>query len=262
MTSPQKSLARWFLPLLAVFSGAITLVFVGLAPDEPFPSTLLEGAFALVLAGVLFAVGYRNVTTTDLPETNARTVGLWTLAGFGLLAVMNVWFRFLEFVADGVEPQLAALTSLTAGTLGGALVGIFVARAHRHHAEREQALTDYHEIFEKVEDGIFIHDSETGEIIEANGQAAEMVGYTVEELEGTTVGKISADNPEFSQEQARRKMQQAVEEGSRQFDWLFERKDGSTLWVDVSLKRTTIGTESRHSGSLRGSQVAFVAPIQ
>jgi PAS domain S-box-containing protein len=125
------------------------------------------------------------------------------------------------------------------------VVGIAVARGHRRQAERERAPRDYKEIFEAVEDGIVLHDPETREIGEINGRGADILGYTVEELEGTPIGAISADDPDFSQEQAMAEMQRVQEGERRQFDWLVERKDGTTVWVEVSLRQSTIGGEDR-----------------
>ena len=244
--TPRTIVSRWFLPLLAVISAGVTLLFIGFVSDDPLVSALFQGAFALVLAGVLFVVGYRYFTTTPLSKTKARTVALWTLAGFGLFVTMNVWFRFQAFVSGApVEPEFAVSTSLTAGVLSGAVVGIAVARGHRRQAERERALADYREIFEQAEDGIVIHDPETREIAEINERGAEILGYPVEELEGTSIDAIYADDPDFSHEQAIERMQRALDGKPQQFDWLVERKDGTTVWVEVSLKRSTIGGEDR-----------------
>ena len=244
--TPRPILSRWFLPLLAVIAAGTTLLFIGFVSDDPLVSALFQGAFALVLAGVLFVVGYRYFTTTPLSKTKARTVALWTLAGFGLFVTMNVWFRFQAFVSGApVEPEFAVSTSLTAGVLSGAVVGIAVARGHRRQAERERALADYREIFEQAEDGIVIHDPETREIAEINERGAEILGYPVEELEGTSIDAIYADDPDFSHEQAIERMQRALDGKPQQFDWLVERKDGTTVWVEVSLKRSTIGGEDR-----------------
>lgn len=94
-------LSRWFHPLLAVLAGGVTLGFVAFDPDDAVLGALVEGGFALVLAGGLFVVSYRYFTTTNLPETGARTVALGTVAEVGLLAAMNVWFRFLEANREG-----------------------------------------------------------------------------------------------------------------------------------------------------------------
>jgi PAS domain S-box-containing protein len=92
---------------------------------------------------------------------------------------------------------------------------------------------------------LVISDSVTGEIVQTNERGTEILGYTAEELEGKSVEAISADDPEFNHEQAMEKMQAALEGEPQRFDWLVERKDGTTLWIEVSLKQTTIGDETR-----------------
>jgi len=251
MGSVRPGLSRWFLPFLGLLSGGVTLVFIVIDSDDPASESLLEGLLALVLAGGLIVVGYRFYTRTTLPDAYAWTVGLWALAGGGLLVGLSVWFLAVGFIVGEVEPQFAALTLLTAGVLGGTIVGIRTAVAHRRQAERVQALSDYEELFEKAEDGISIHDPSDGTILEINTRGAELYGYAPEELRGKPVEAITADDPRFDQEVVQQKLRQVLQGESQTFDWLAERKDGSTLWVEVSLKRTTLGEKTRLIAFLR-----------
>lgn len=245
MDSIRSTITYLLLPIIAAVLGGLTLVFVVIDPDDPFLIALLEGALALVMTGLLVWIGYQHVLTTDSGENEAWIIGKWTLAGVVILAILNIWFRFLNLIIGDVEVRFALTTSLAVGALGGALVGISLVRARLRHAEREQALADYEELFQKAEDGIFITDPESGTVLDVNQRGADLYGYTVEELEGMTIEAISADDPEFSQEQAFEKMQRAVDGQPQQFDWLGERKDGSHLWLEISLKRTSIGGKAR-----------------
>ncbi|ELY56541.1 HTR-like protein [Natronococcus amylolyticus DSM 10524] len=98
----------------------------------------------------------------------------------------------------------------------------------------------YEEIFHAVNEGILVHDIETGQILDANPTAESVYGYAIEELKQLTVGDFSVDSPEYSQEEALERIQHAVEQGESQFEWKIERKDGEQRLIDVNLKRVTI----------------------
>lgn len=240
MTFWTDRLSRWFLSLLGLFSGTATIGFIAINVDDPLHIAVVEGGFALVLAGGLILVGYRNYASTDIPETDARPVALGTAAGFGLLLVMNLWFRALESAFGPVEARFAAVTSLTAGMLGGALVGIAVARQRRAYVAREAALEDYRVIFEEVEDAILVHDAESFAIQDANQQAVEVTGYTVEEMQERGVMDIIAAHPEVGPEQAKRKLENRPDRETTWSEWPIVRKDGTERWLEVRLTDASV----------------------
>jgi PAS domain S-box-containing protein len=104
---------------------------------------------------------------------------------------------------------------------------------------------DYKKIFEKGEVGIALNDPETGTIGTVNDRYATLMGYSPGELQDKQIEEISAEDPSFNQSAAFEKIQRALEGERQQFDWLFERKDGSRFWGEVVLKRTKIGPEDR-----------------
>jgi PAS domain S-box-containing protein len=104
---------------------------------------------------------------------------------------------------------------------------------------------DYKKIFEKGEVGIALNDPETGTIGTVNDRYATLMGYSPGELQDKQIEEISAEDPSFNQSAAFEKIQRALEGERQQFDWLFERKDGSRFWGEVVLKRTEIGPKDR-----------------
>jgi len=104
---------------------------------------------------------------------------------------------------------------------------------------------DYNEIFEKAEVGIALNNPDTGTIGKVNERYAVLMGHGRDELQDMAIEEISADDPSFDQDAAMEKSQQALAGERKQFDWLFERKDGSRFWGEVILKRTMIGSQDR-----------------
>ncbi len=110
---------------------------------------------------------------------------------------------------------------------------------------RRYAESDYEEIFEKANDGIVLHDPDTGEILDVNRQRCEMLGYTRDELIGQPVSMFSIDEAPYTNEKARRRIQEALDGDPQVFEWIDETKDGERRPVEVHLKRTTIGGQER-----------------
>jgi len=99
---------------------------------------------------------------------------------------------------------------------------------------------DYLSIFNAVNDAIFIHDIETGNVIDVNLKACEMYGYTVDELKGP-LDIISYEPPPYSKADALQKIRLASSEGPQIFEWRARGKNGRSFWVEVNLKRAAVG---------------------
>jgi PAS domain S-box-containing protein len=156
---------------------------------------------------------------------------------------------------DGVQLGLiVAMDSkpLPETALVEALLKIFAVRAvaeiERVRAETalEASEASYRAIFEASEDTIFVHDWETGAILEANARAAEMFGYSVEQLRRATMAQLSAPEAEYSQERALERLAQARSQAAPlRFEWRGRHRDGHLLWLEVTLKAATLAGERR-----------------
>jgi PAS domain S-box-containing protein len=113
----------------------------------------------------------------------------------------------------------------------------------------EQALrkseASYREIFDSTTDAIVLHDADTGAILDVNRSMLEMFGYTRDEAVGLDIATLSAGTPPYTQEEAARRIRQAVEEGDQVFEWRARRRTGERFWVEVALRSTEIGGEGR-----------------
>jgi two-component system, cell cycle sensor histidine kinase and response regulator CckA len=120
--------------------------------------------------------------------------------------------------------------------------GFLIDVTKRKRAEEALKLseTTYREIFNAVNESIFIHDAETGAILDVNKTTLDMFGYSQDEIKAITVGDISAGDPHSSQEKAFSFIQKAASGEVQQFEWHCKRKDGSFFWAEASLKRGLI----------------------
>ncbi|MEP7236577.1 MAG: PAS domain S-box protein [Ferruginibacter sp.] len=128
--------------------------------------------------------------------------------------------------------------------------GIFILSidiTERKKAEQAilSAEANYREIFEKASDAIYVHEIDTGKVIEVNQRATEITGYTKEEIITGNPQDMLTDNPLYSMEYAFDYLQKAAAGMPQLFDWLSKNKDGSHNWLEVNLKKANIAGEER-----------------
>jgi len=113
------------------------------------------------------------------------------------------------------------------------------------HQDADRFQADYQLVFENANEGIFVHDCESGAILMVNEKVVEMTGYTKAELCRLTVGDISGRSPAYSAAQAVRKIHAAVAQGPQIFEWVFCDPEGKEFPVEVNLKHIEINGRPR-----------------
>ncbi len=178
----------------------------------------------------LYSAGLRERFPLD---ADFRKLGLECYAGYPLvdaLGLIAVAARRPFAYPDQVE----------------SLLKIFAARAVTEIARRraDQALrsaeASYRAIFDAAEDAIFVHDWDTGAVVDVNPKACEVYGYSYEELKRASVADVSSGEPPYTESDAVRWIEQAKRTGSAAFEWHRRNRDGSLHWDDVRLKRAII----------------------
>ncbi len=99
--------------------------------------------------------------------------------------------------------------------------------------------------FDFVNDAIFVHDSETGAIIDVNQRTVEMYGWTKEELKSMGIGRLSAGLAPYTQEEAVNWILRARQEGPQIFEWRARHRNGRLFWVEVNLRFAQLGEHDR-----------------
>jgi PAS domain S-box-containing protein len=160
-------------------------------------------------------------------------------------------------LTDAGGTQLGLIAAMDRRPMGSrelteAMLKIFAVRAGAEveRARTEEALrrseASYRSIFEANEDAVFVHDWETGQIVDVSPKAAETYGYTLAEMRRLTVADVSANEHPYTQEDAVRWIQRAkVTDGPLRFEWRGRHRDGHLMWHEVTLKRATIAGEPR-----------------
>jgi diguanylate cyclase (GGDEF)-like protein/PAS domain S-box-containing protein len=96
-------------------------------------------------------------------------------------------------------------------------------------------------IFDSVNDAIIVHEIGALAIVDANRRANELYGYTADEFRQFGLGIIFSDKSQSAQDEAIRLIRLAASGAPQVFEWPVLTKEGNTIWVEVSLRRTTLG---------------------
>ena len=106
--------------------------------------------------------------------------------------------------------------------------------------------TNYQEVFLYANDIMVIHDKDTGEILDANLNACQMYGRTVEELRGMSIGELTRNHfPYDTQAGLRRVWEARDSKAGVIFEWVIRNAQGQETPVEVSLKRITLNGVER-----------------
>jgi PAS domain S-box-containing protein len=140
--------------------------------------------------------------------------------------------------------------SLQRVTLDGELRILALVRDIGERKRAEQALRaseqSYRALFELSNDPIYVHEVETGAILDANRKACEAAGLdSVEEIREQGMALIAGGEPPFTTERALEYVKQAAAGEPQRFEWRNDLADGRQIWSEISLNRVTIGGEDR-----------------
>jgi PAS domain S-box-containing protein len=116
------------------------------------------------------------------------------------------------------------------------------ARALEDLKESEER---YYSIFNLANDSIFLHDAETGEVVDFNDKVLEAYGYTPDEASIFNFKDIMIDDPDYNYERSQEIIREVINGESRVFEWKARNKKGEVFWEEVSLKKVRIGKDER-----------------
>jgi len=135
-------------------------------------------------------------------------------------------------IRQGKPPRLAGFTmDITEAKLA--------EKALRESEER------FRTIFNGVSDAIFVQDLTTGAIIEVNQRMSDMYGYSREEALRLSIGALSAGKRPYTEQDSLGWICKASGGEPQGFEWLAKDKAGRLFWVEVNMRRATIGGQDR-----------------
>jgi PAS domain S-box-containing protein len=139
--------------------------------------------------------------------------------------------------------------SLQRVVLAGEVRVLALVRDIGERKAAEQALRaseeSYRTIFELSNDPIYVHDVETGAILDANRRACEAAGMTLDEVKRRGMALLAGGPEPYSLERALEHVRRAAEGEPQRFEWMTGLPDDGQVWSEVSLNRVNIGGVDR-----------------
>lgn len=132
-----------------------------------------------------------------------------------------------------------------------AILRIFSVRAaselERLRTEEAQRASEasYRAIFEASQDAIFVHDMDTGAIVDVNPTACRVYGYSYDEMLRLSVADLSSGVPPYTLRDAVKYINKVKAGEPQRFEWHRRNKDGSLHWDEVLLQIARIGGMDR-----------------
>ena len=143
--------------------------------------------------------------------------------------------------------SIASRTPLRQLDLIESMMQIFAVRAaaeiERLRADEamQQSQESYRTIFEAIEDGVVIHDWDTGALVDVNPKACEVSGFHRDEVRGAPLSIFCSRDEPYTEADARRYLQLARDGYCPPYEWRGRRPDRSVAWYEVRLKAVEIG---------------------
>jgi PAS domain S-box-containing protein len=135
------------------------------------------------------------------------------------------------------NPETGNPTNIT--TISRNITELKKAEESLKHSERT-----YREIFDSFTDALFIHDIDTGAILDVNDSMLTKFGYKREELSDLTVERLSALMEPYTSKHAKELIKRAAGGETVVFEWLNRKKNGELFYSENILKFVVIaGTE-------------------
>lgn len=183
--------------------------------------------------------------TAERRRLEAAKVAL-VYAGFGALWIM--FSDTLLYQLVGQDPSTLARMQTFKGWffigITAVLLYLLIRRAMAAESRIAERLLEsesrFQAIFDGVNDPIFLHDPQTGRILDVNARACELYGYSREELCDRQVADLSSNVPPYTQADALQWFDQVRRGENPVFEWHGRHSTGHLFWLEVNMCRADV----------------------
>ncbi len=158
----------------------------------------------------------------------------FSIKGWKIIACENAEIKYS--VSDFENIILISITAVMTFIVLAAILLAYDRRNKEKLLESERA---YREIFDSINDAIYIHDIGDFRLVDVNRKTCELLEMEREEILNTL--PPDTGNPDYSPDKAFEFMKKAAEGSPQVFEWQAVTGGGRKIMVEVSLKRAVIG---------------------
>ncbi len=145
-----------------------------------------------------------------------------------------------RIVVDETTKRVRERTDVDVDEAGQPTVATGVVQEITEYEERKPDLELFRSLVDRASDGLYVVDRQTGEILDCNETACQMLGYTYEELSSRRVMDI---DPTFSVKRWNEFIETVREQGSKTIESKLQREDGTTFPVEIQVSYVSLDRE-------------------
>jgi diguanylate cyclase (GGDEF)-like protein/PAS domain S-box-containing protein len=120
-------------------------------------------------------------------------------------------------------------------------IGMDVTDARAAEAQVRRSEERFRTIFGSVNDGIIVHELDTGAFIDINARICEMFGYSREELLTLNLGDLSTGVSPYTLADITLLLERGRTGDAVVFDWHCKARSGRLFWAEISVRRAEFG---------------------
>jgi len=106
-------------------------------------------------------------------------------------------------------------------------------------------MSKYQQIYNSINDVVFIHHASSGQILFVNDRCIDVYGYTPDELVEGGLSILTAEDSEFSMIKAKALLKKAAKGNEQVFEWKSKHANGRIFWAEVRLKSVILDDVKR-----------------
>jgi PAS domain S-box-containing protein len=164
------------------------------------------------------------------------------LSGDDVLGVLALHSYTPDLYAQQDVEVLEVIASLAATAMHN--IRLAEARQTAENALRASEAS-YRALFDSSNDAIYVHDIETGRVLDVNAKTCELHGYDIDTFLERGLEIIDTGVWPFTAENAAGYMRRAAAGEPQVFEWLARHRGGNLFWLEVKLQRVLINGKER-----------------
>ena len=175
-------------------------------------------------------------------------IGIFFLIALGLYLFMKQSIvepleTFAKTIHEMTYENLSARVKIYRNDEIGTLAASFNQMAgnlEKSHEALRESEDRFHTIFNAVNDAVFVHDMQTGTILDVNNKMCEMFGYSREEARRLNIEDLGLGGQLHPRQDTHGRMEKAGAGEPQIIEVRARQKSGDIFWAEVSMRRARI----------------------
>ena len=165
---------------------------------------------------------------------------IWLIVHFFVTTPLATLERSVKKIGEGDwDAPIGVIRQDEIGSLAKS-VNTMLGQLKQSFLDISSSEKKFRAFFNATSDAIFVHDSQSGKILDVNQTMLDMYGYTYDDLGSFNLNLLSANDSDFNEQAAQEWIEKTLAEGPKYVEWHARHRNGDLFWVEVALKRAEI----------------------